>query len=319
LIFKQRNGEPKMVDSTNKTTLGYVKEVTPGTIPVTPAFQLLPITGTNLVAETSTVVSEVLRSDRQTDDLIPVDETIGGTTDAELSYDAYKPLMISLLQTADAGPKYSNGAEVADSYTFRKILHAKGTDYPFYYLGCQIGQMVFNFETASLLSMSMDVMGRTSSTTPPGDEAPDVPVAAYDLLNSVSSTDIVISGLPASTEFETMTLTVNNNINPAKAIGTLGSIDLASFTLDVTGDVSLYFEDLSAYNAFKNATNFSITITITDATGNIMVIALPYCKFETLTEPVDGKDEFLMETGTFRALRDPVNDEMISFTFTDAP
>ena len=136
-------------------------------------------------------------------------------------------------------------------------------------------------------------------------------------MNSVSNVVTAIGGLPAGTEYSTLNLTINNNTTGAKAIGTLGSINIADFTLEITGDISLYFQDLSAYNLFLQSSEFSLTTTLTDAAGNVLIIELPWCKFETLDTPIDGKDNFFMLDGTLRALRDPVNDYMVKMTWTD--
>jgi hypothetical protein len=389
-----------MVTSTNRTDLAYVAEVTPGTTPPTPAFQSLPVTGIGLQTEIATAVSEAIRNDRQIDDLVPVDENIQGSTPFELTFEAWTPLMIALLQgaagvsvdvsgsdvdvtqgtstylssgavnfstltpgmfvnisgfqnAANNGPKevvsstatdlivtdpdlvsqvagdavvfkaesYRNGAEEAQAFTFRKgISPSGGVESIFYFVGCEVSQMAFAFNTAEILNATMDIMGLSSdaTTTPIAGET-ITPVANYALMNSVNSVVAIdVGGLPAQTEFQTLNLTINNNITGAKAIGTLGSFDLASFTLDATGDVELYFEDLSAYNLFKQAGNFSLAIAMQDTSGNTIVMSMPNCKFETMEEPIPGKDEFLFQTATFRALRDPVLDYMVQFDLIPA-
>lgn len=389
-----------MVTSTNRTDLAYVAEVTPGTTPPAPAFQSLPVTGIGLQTEIATAVSEAIRNDRQIDDLVLVDENIQGSTPFELTFEAWSPLMIALLQglpgvtaslsgsdvdvtqgtstysssgavnfssltpgmfvniqgfanAANNGAKqvvsttatdlivtdtelvsqasgdpvtfeaasYRNGAEEAQAFTFRKgISPAGGTESIFYFTGCEVSQMTFGFNTAEILTATMDIMGLASdaTTTPIAGET-IVPVVNYALMNSVTSVaSIDVGGLPAQTEFQSLNLTINNNITGAKAIGTLGAFDLASFTLDATGDVELYFEDLSAYNLFKQAGSFSLAIALKDAVGNCIVMSMPFCKFETMEEPIPGKDQFLFQNGTFRALRDPVLDYMVQFDLIPA-
>lgn len=386
------------LSSTNYVDFGYIEEVTRGTTPATPAFQRLPITSVGLADQIDTAVSEVIRSDRQTDDLVVVNSTVGGDCAYELSYTPYKPLLTSLLQgtTAvtvaisaatdiaavnatseftssttnfvteniavgqyvkvsgfsdpanngvfkvvtvgatslivdgtlvdeSAGPSIAidaeiirNGAETPTAYTFRKKLNAPGgTNAIFYYRGCMVNTMSFNFETGSILAGDMNLVGLSSegtATAIAGETITDVP--AYDIMNSVSSIAAIdITGLPAGVEFKTLNLNVDNQINQAEAIGTLGAVDLVPFSLQVTADIELYFEDTSVYNLYKNASSFSVAFTLQDASGNIMVVYLPKCKFEELSEPVDGKDNFLMESGSLRALRDPTTDMMVQIAF----
>jgi len=391
------------ITSTNYADFSYIEEVAAGVTPATPAFQRLPVVNVGLADSLGTSMSEVIRSDRQTDDLVVVDSEVGGDNSYELSFTPFLPLLQALLQNgagttvaiaaaddivadnsgsqftssttdfttenlnvgdfvrvsgcvldtanngvyrvtsvaanalgvfpapasdqaAEAsvdmdGQNIRNGAATPKSYTFRKQLNAPGgTDAIFYYRGCMINSMSFNFETGSILNGSMNVVGLTSegTATAIADETLTA-IQAYDIMNSVSSiSSIDISGLPATTEFSNLNLTINNQINAAKAIGTLGAVGLAPFSLDITGDLEIYFEDTTVYNLYKNATSFSVAITLVDGSGNNIVVYLPKCKFEDLSEPVEGKDNFLMESGSLKALRDETTDMMVQFTLIPA-
>jgi hypothetical protein len=388
------------ITSTNYTDFSYIKEVTPGTTPTGGNFQRLPITSVGLSDSISTAVSEVIRSDRQTDELIVVDSEVAGDCNYELSYVPYKPLLVSLLQggtattvaigpltdigvtsgtriydsataawvaagikvgcfvrfsgftnpenngvkkveavtatnltvtdtglvTEAAGASAScdssyvrNGTSVMDTYTFKKNIGQAGTSI-FYYSGCAINTMSFDFTTGSILAGSMGLIGR-QTVAQSSDQYTEtmVDVPAYDLMNSVSSIQSFdLTGLPAGTAFSSFNLSVDNQINAAKSIGVLGAADLAAFSLNVTADIEVYFEDLSIYNIYKAGTNFSVDVLLKDSSGNDLIISMPYCKFEELSEPVDGKDSFLMESGSLRALRDPTTNMMIQITMIDA-
>ncbi len=319
------------ITSTNFTDISYIEEVTVGEIPDNDPtnFQIIPTTGGAPSFNITTAVSEVIRSDRQTDDLIPVDADVTGEINYELSYAPYKPLLTSLLRgtpdtvTEPGSEIVKNTNDIAKTYTFvKRVLGINDPAY-FYYNGCVISQMTFNFETGAILTGVQSVYGRTEQTAT--DASPLAGLTsqafinppAYNIMNSVNNVVTTISGLPAGTEYSTLNLTINNNTTGAKAIGTLGAIDTADFTLDVMGDISLYFQDLTAYNLFLSAGNFSLVATLTDTAGNVLEITLPYCKFETLDTPIEGKDNFFMLDGSLRALRDPVNDYMVQFKFTD--
>ncbi|MGE4486370.1 MAG: phage tail tube protein [Synergistaceae bacterium] len=389
--------------STNVTDLAYVKETVAGTTPDNPTFQRLPVKGVDLTDNIATATSEVLRKDRQIDDLVVVDLDVNGPVPYELTYAAFKPMMTALLQggaavadvsiaaatdiaavstssqftstttdfvsegivvgcyirvagfataanngvfkvttvaanaiTVDgtltdeaATPAitidaecYRNGSEVPDSFTFRKSFDAPGgVESIFYYRGCQISAMTMDFASGSILSGEMTVTGMTSEATDTpltGESINDV--AAYTLMNGVSSvTKVDLPGLPATAFFSTLSLTVDNNVNAKKGIGQLGARGLANFTVNVTASIEMYFEDLALYNKYKNSTPFSVAFILEDGDGNIMVISMPKCKFEELTEPVSGKDQFLMENGSLRALRDAgVTNCTIQFDFFPA-
>lgn len=387
--------------STNTTDLSYVVETDCGVTPATPTFQILPTTGGGPTGNISTTISEVIRADRMTDDLVVTDSEISGTTNYELSYEPYKPIISSLLmQTtpvtvalssqdlaivattgvvtgtgttfltdlavgqfvriasvtddsadgvykivsitsdiimnigvnkapADASASdftmdatiYRNGTDAADNYTFcKRVVNGVNTSY-FYYRGCQISSMSFNFETGAILSGAFDVMGLTEEATETefaGTVGYTNP-PAYSLMNSVSSiSEIDIGGVSASTEFSNLNLTINNNINPAKAIGTLGAAALAPFSLEISADSTVYFEDTTLYNQYLNAQSFYLDIILQDGDGNTIVLSLPKAKFSELDVPVDGKDNFLLQNGSVTALRDPDNNYMVQISMIDA-
>lgn len=328
------------ITSTNYTDISYVAEVIPGTIPPNDGaagptqFQIIPTTGGAPASEITTAVSEVIRSDRQTDDLVVVDSDITGEMNIEVSYAPFKPLLTELLRgdvddtTVPGTDAVRNGNNQASTFTFCKRVQGITDPAYFYYAGCVISQSVFNFETGSILTGTMSLYGRDETTATETVPYPEftagqefLPAVAYSIMNSVQNVVTTITGLPAGTEYSTLNLTINNNTTPAKAIGTLGAVNTADFTLEVTGDIDLYFQDLSAYNLFIQSGNFKLVAELYDGpsqTGNKLVVTLPFCKFETLDTPIEGKDNFLMLSGALRALRDPDDDYMVEFAFTDA-
>ncbi len=387
-----------MVATSNTTSLAYDRETVPGTTDATPTFTLLPTTGGSPVNNISTAVSDVIRSDRQTDDLIVVDGDISGDVNFELSYAPYADFMNSVLMnntaartialtlvgnatgsddtlslasiedtikngdvfrlssaadssidgnytciaegtgtvtifpaTGTAGTLTdvvvtadyikSNGADPHESYTIRKKADSAGTPYYWYYKGCAINSMNLKFATGSILNGTFGITGLTEEvrTTVQTGETADSPVPAYTILNAVSSIAVIrIGGIASGTaSFASLDLTVDNQINSAKAIGTLGASDLAAYSLMVTGSTEVYFADLDLYNKFVAATSFSVTIILTDGLGNTIGIDMPNCKFESLDTPISGKDAFLMQSGSFKALRDVTNDYMIKFSRID--
>jgi len=389
-----------MVASTNKTSLAYDKETVFGTTDATPTFTLLPTTGGSPANNIVTAVSDVIRSDRQTDDLIVVDGDINGDVNFELSYAPYADFMQSVLMNA-AAPRAiaittatndgtvdntivgkagiealvetgdvfrltsvadstidgeytcsatgtdeitvypatgattaltdvvitatgisKNGSSPIEGYTIRKIATNVATPYYWYYRGCAINSMNLNFATGSILNGTFGIVGLTEETRAivlTGETA-DVPVPAYSILNSVSSVGVIrIGGVTVGTcSFASLDLTLDNQINPAKAIGTLGACDLSAYSLMVTGNTEVYFADLELYNKFVAAESFSVTIILKDGDDNAIGVDMPKCKFESLDTPISGKDAFLMQSGSFKALRDTVNDYMIKLSRIDA-
>lgn len=77
------------LQSTNRTALAKVREVTFGVTPATPAFKAIRNTSSSLNANPRTIISEEIRADRQVTDLILVGLSAGGDIGGELSFLAH--------------------------------------------------------------------------------------------------------------------------------------------------------------------------------------------------------------------------------------
>ena len=73
----------------NRASLRFIEEVTFGQTPATPAFNELRYTGESLNYNIENVVSDEIRSDRMTSDLVQVSADASGDVNVEISYDAY--------------------------------------------------------------------------------------------------------------------------------------------------------------------------------------------------------------------------------------
>lgn len=68
------------------------------------------------------------------------------------------------------------------------------------------------------------------------------------------------SPLPLFAFSTELSLTLNNNVTPNKAIGTLGAFDTSAGTFEVGGKITAYFADIAAVQAVRNNTDATIDI-----------------------------------------------------------
>jgi hypothetical protein len=67
------------------------------------------------------------------------------------------------------------------------------------------------------------------------------------------------------------TLTVNNNLDPNKAVGVLGAFDITAGIFTVTGSINAYFSNVSAIAAIRNNANVTFDVALVKKNQGIII------------------------------------------------
>ena len=317
---------PFQPGSSNRTAIRVVPEATFNTTPATPAFQNMRYTGESLVYNIKNIVSNEIRSDRSTADLIQVGADISGDLNVELSFDSFKSLIEGAFCSTFGAPvgtvsTIKNGTALK-SFTIQK--HFQDLAVPIFqnFSGCRVGGMKLDFKTGSILTGSFSFMGciATSGTAQIVGATFTDPGATSDVFNAVSNlVELESDGVAMAAKVRSMTLELNNNLRAQEAIGVLGNVGIALGKLDITGNIELYFEDSVEYTKFLNNSAFAMSFKLLDAAGNYYLFTLPKVKYEEGTITSGQLDQDLMVTGKWRALYDSTAGCMIQLDSNDAP
>ena len=378
--------------ATNRVGLRFIKEVTFGETPATPAFDELRYTGESLNYNISNVTSDEIRADRMTSDLVQVEGDASGDINVEVSYDAYDEFLESTLastwgavtavsevdidaDTADdsfntvagdfladgivvgkwvkvagftnsaingyyrvvtataakivvtpaipaieaagntitmSGSMLRNGTTLS-SFSVQKHLQDISPNSYFLFNGVRMGQLQLSFETGSILTGVFSMMGLGASVNTTGVAGQtEVPAPTNEVMNAVSNVlQIEFDGVVSTAYFNTLNLSINNNLRAQNAIGSLPHVGIALSRLEVTGEAELYFQNNDEYTKYLNATAFSMSFRVEDSTGQSYVFTLPKVKYETGEVVAGGLDQDVFQRSTIRAIRDPLTDSMI--------
>lgn len=93
------------MSDTNRVSLRFVEEATYGTTPTTPYLKAIPFTAASDLGQTpETVVSDIIRDDRQVSDLILVGSSAAGGFDTELAYEVHDELLEGVMYSTWGAP-----------------------------------------------------------------------------------------------------------------------------------------------------------------------------------------------------------------------
>lgn len=386
--------------TSNRTGMHYILESTAGTTPATPALEEFRYTGEGINFDIENTVSDEIRSDRQTTDLVQTSQTSSGNMDYELSFGAFDPFLEAALfsdfstqigidaettistdadgildsanglagasvgqwikaqgftdtdlnivyrvVTVAAGELTvlpapasveSAGASVtltgqmlrngttAKSFTIQKRFNDTTIVEYMNFTGMQVNGMSLNFENGSILSGSFDMLGLSGDlTSTQFSGATNNAASANEVMNGVSDVvNIEFDDVDAAAcTITSMTVDVANNLRTQNAIGQLAACGIGVGKFEVSGAISLYFEDSTEYDKYTAATAFKLSMRAEDAAGQSYVFTFPRVKYETMSLVSGGTDSDVILEGSWRGLRDSVSDSMMQIdrlSLTDA-
>ena len=124
----------------------------------------------------------------------------------------------------------------------------------------------------------------------------------YNAASNVAT--IAIGGEPMGDNFVMeASIEIENNLRERNALGTLGAISIGAGEFSVTGSLNTYFNNSDLIAKVIDNSETSLTLAFNSGDESIMFF-LPRVKFSEGTPDVSGKNEDVMASISFQALRD---------------
>ena len=186
-----------------------------------------------------------------------------------------------------------------DSYTIEHSYTDIGQSQVF--TGCRISQMTVKMPSTGLATVDFPIMGLDATeassayfTTPAA--------ASTGKILAANNGAMYVGGVKVAV-VTSMDFTLNGNMTSGDVVGSNVAPDIFPGSIDVTGNLSAYFEDETFQSAFYNETEVSVMIVMTTdntPTADFQVYNFPRCKFNGATKN-DG-EVGLVQTVPFVAL-----------------
>lgn len=297
------------------TQLSFIKEATWGTTPATPAWQIGRMTGESFKITRETKQSAEITPARNISDLIHVGGGAEGGFNFELSYGAYDDIFASMLYGTWVDNVLKNGVAQSSLSFEKKFLVDTATYNYFRYTGMVPNAMNLSIAAGEIITGSFDFLGKGGTVAAAAIASSTyVDAAAENVLSASSHVGALSLGSFSTAKILKVDLSASNNLQTARVIGSLDNADIGAGLFNVSGSIEIYFEDKAVYEAYLDATEMALSITMGITTAEKYTIALPRIKFSDGEVFASGQNGYVMASMPFQALGDPTTDCTMQIT-----
>lgn len=300
----------KSADS-NRVSLRYVKEVTPGVTP-NAALQEIRLTGESFSGSRSSISSNEIRADRNISDLVTTAENASGGFNFELSYGSFDDFIAAALGNSWTADSIVNGVE-EHYFTFEKLF--TDINKRERYFGCAVNTFNLACQTGAMVTGNFEFMGfgQEDVTTPVGNGTITAPNTnpLYNLTTDMSS--FKVNDVEYTDGLTNFTLNVSANLRSKPVIGSkYATIGFGS--LVITGDWKSYFTNANpVLDIYKNELSVPVEFTFNKG-GKKYVVSLPKVKFGSKQHVAGGINQDVELNMTYQAILDTTTGGMIKIT-----
>ena len=280
--------------------------------------KLLRNTGDSLNLTKTSSQSAELTGDRTIRSLRLGNEAVAGDISFELAYGDFDDMLAAAMCNTWADDVLKQGLTVP---TFG--IEKGFTDLPQYieYVGCAINTLAISISTDAIITGTLGVIGAgvsndeayvaasaATTVTPPEYTEP---FAAFD-------GEILLDGDDACGIITGIDFTIDNGITANYALCTPEATSLTPDRFNVTGTLTMMFNDAVELNKFVSETSSTLKITLTDIAGNKLDFNFPKIKYTGGDVSVSGGGIIPISL-PFQALYDKTTDIASTLIITRTP
>lgn len=288
--------------------LAYVAESTYGTTPTTPAMIEQRHTSCDLRLEKDQFVSRELSSLRQVKDVRHGTKRVTGGFGFELSDNCVDDFLEALL----GGTWGSNILKVGNTrraFTFeRQYTDVASTFQRF--TGCEINTLNLQVRPNDIVRGTFGVVGQAMAKATSALDASLTAAPTGAVMDSLTGT--ISEGGSAIATVTAIDLSVSNDIVPRYVVGSALTLRPGIGQIQVTGQLTAYFEDATLLDKFITETNTTLDVQFSDGT-NTLAVALARMNYTSGETPAPDAGP-ITQVLQFRAVYDASDATCIKFT-----
>lgn len=264
----------------SQVRLADISEATPGTIPATPAWQVMRYVSSDVGPNKQTNTPDEVRGDRNVASIVDVGRAVSGSINTFLSYGTFDTWLERLLCASWATNVLKNG--VADKTGALEWTYSAGAVTPYVRaVGCRWNTLDLSLQTRQPISANWGVMGLDvpTPTTAIVTGATYLAATTSSVLNAALNVGALsVTGITSAPKLQSLSINVNNNISQNDILGQYAAYSHSLGNFAVTGRMTALFEDLDTFNAILSHSDIGLSVTMGAAANNKYKIDLPKVK-----------------------------------------
>ena len=224
--------------------------------------------------------------------------------------------------TGAAATEVERGAVITNGTTERSFtIERQHTDVAStfeLYTGVKVNSMTVNVAAGSISRYTFALLGQ--------DEVSAAATAALSTTNH--TTNPIMNGVDnvyavrenhasLGTIVRSFSLSVANNHFARQAVGSLGPVSMGSGSCVVTGTLSVYFENNTLLDKFRNWTTTNLSFILQDSAGNAYCFHIPECKLTLGRATTPGLNQDITAELSFQGYRDTTYGHTVRVTRWD--
>ena len=297
---------------TNRVSLYVLPETTWGTTPAAGNFEELRYSGESLVFNVETASSSQIRSDRNVSDVVRTQASTSGDVQFELSYGSFDTLLEGLMMGSWATDVLKNGTTLK-SFSIEKYFEGLNKYHTF--KGLRVSSMSLDLGAGDMVTGSFAFLGKGIATGT-SSASTGTPTAANSnsIFNAVDNVTVLKEGGSTySDKVMSLSLSVENNLRANQSVGSLEATRIGFGQFNVSGSMSVYFQNQGVFDKFVNGTDSSIEFTLSDGTNSYNVL-IPKVEYTAANVTAGGANSDVMAEVEFTAKYDATNDCTLKIT-----